>query len=241
MSFAQSWRVFIEALKTSYRHLGRVMLTNLLWFGISFAPILAVIYIPFENMWFFLAGVLGTVVTFGGATAALHSCMNQIIDGEGTTLRDFGIAFKKFFARGSVLTFLGGLGFTLLLFNIWFSTNYSSKIVFFLIGFWLWGIIYWYSVLQFVFPFLIQQDIKLFLAIKRAGLISLDNVLASFVLVMLSILVLILSVVLGAPLIIFTASFLALLQNYALKGIMSKYEQGAEQGKTANNREVGHE
>ncbi|HHY10565.1 MAG TPA: DUF624 domain-containing protein [Firmicutes bacterium] len=227
MGFAQSWQVFIEALKTSYHNLGRVMLTNFLWFGVSFAPILAVTYIPFENVWFFLAGALGTVITFGGATAALHSSMNQIIAGEEATLKEFWFSFKKFLARGGVLTFLGGLGFALLIFNIWFSTNYSSKIVFFLIGFWLWGIVYWYSVLQFVFPFLTQQDIKPILAIKRAGLISLDNVLASFVILVLSTAVIILSIILGAPLIIFTASFLALLQNLALRGIMVKYEQEA--------------
>lgn len=224
MGFAQSWQVFLQAAKTSYDRIGRVMLNNLIWFGVSFAPFLLVSYLPVENVWFFLGGIGGSVLTLGGATAALHYVMNRIIAGEETSLGDFWQGFKSFFSRGSLLVFLGVLGFAILFFNIWSSVASPSKIIFFFVGFWVWGIVYWYSVLQFVFPLLTQQNIKVLLVLKRAALITLDNVLASAVLVVISFLVLALSVVLAAPLLIFTASFLALLQNYTLKEIMGKYQ-----------------
>ncbi|NLJ81307.1 MAG: DUF624 domain-containing protein [Firmicutes bacterium] len=224
MGFAQSWQVFVQALKTSYDKLGRVMLTNLLWFGVGFAPFLLVTYLPLKSELFFLAGIVATIFTLGGATAALHHVINGIITGEDSSVRDFWAGFKKFFGRGSILVLLGILGFSLLFFNIWSGAASTSKIVFFLVGFWVWGVIYWYSLLQYVFPLLTQQNAKLLLILKRAALITLDNILASFLLGIVSLIVIVLSIILAAPLLIFTASFLALLQNYSLNEIMTKYQ-----------------
>ena len=85
--------------------------------------------------------------------------------------------------------------------------------------------LYWYAVLQFVFPFLTQQDKGLITVLKRSALVSIDNVLGSIIVVVISILLIILSLVLAAPILLFTMSLLALVQNYALNEIMLKYEK----------------
>lgn len=234
MGFGQSWRMFVKALKTSYEHIGKVMWVNLVWFGLGFAPFLAITYLPLNNSIFFGAAIIGTFITLGGATAAVNYMMNRIIAKEETSLKDFWEGFRKFFVRGSILLFFGVLGFVILVFNIWFSGNYPSTIFMILAGFWIWGIIYLYSMLQFVFPFLTQQNAGVFTILKRAALITLDNPLASVILLVFSLIVIVLSVLLVAPILIFTASFMALLQNYFYNEMMIKYDaeddNAAEQG-----------
>src|SRR5690554_2289208 len=213
MGFSGSWRVFVQALKTGYEHIGKVMLYNLFWFALGFSPVLLMTYLPIESNVFYLGSIIVTFFTLGGSTVAVHYVMNRVISGEEVVVKDFWIGFKKFFVRGSVLLFLAILGFTILVFNIWFSGNYPSTVFLILSGFWIWGIIYWYAMQQFVFPFLTQQDIGFFLTLKRAALITLDNPLASGILVVISLIIIILSTVLAAPILIFVASFLAILQN----------------------------
>src|SRR5699024_7612581 len=118
MGFKSSWRMFVQALKTSYDHIGKVMLYNLIWFFSGFAPILVMTYVPINSEVFFAICLLGTFISLGGSTAAIHYIMGLIIAGEEITIRDFWAGFKKFFARGSILLFLAILGFTLLIFNI---------------------------------------------------------------------------------------------------------------------------
>ncbi len=216
--------MFVQALKTSYDHIGKVMLFNLIWFAMGFAPILIMTYLPVESNIVFVLSMVATFITLGGATGAIHYLMNLIIAGEDTSVRDFWVGFKRFFARGSLILFLAILGFTILIFNIWFSGNYPNTVFLILAGFWVWGIVYWYSMLQFVFPFLTQQDIGVFLSLKRAALITLDNPLASIILLVLGLIVIVLSALLAAPILIFTASFLALLQNYFYNELMLKYD-----------------
>lgn len=225
MGFSQSWRIFIRALKLSYDHIGKIMITNLAWFALGFFPLLVFTYIPFENPAFFLPAIVITFITLGGATAAVHYVINRILTGDDATLKEFWQGFKQFVIRGSLLLTAAILGFTILLFNIWFSANYPSTMFMILAGFWIWGIIFWYSVQQFVFPFVINQNIGFFLALKRGALLTLDNPLASGILMVLSVVIIALSVVLAAPILIFVASFLALLQNCFYHEMMLKYDR----------------
>lgn len=91
-------------------------------------------------------------------------------------------------------------------------------------GLWVWGIIFWLALHQFAFPFLINQDIGVLKTLKRAALIVLDNPLPTLVLLVLSALVVVLSVVFAAPLLIFVASFLGIVQNSFYHEMMAKYE-----------------
>lgn len=224
MSFGQSWQMLIKALKLSYEHMGKVMLMNIAWFVLGFLPFLAFTYLPLDHNVFFVASLVLSVITLGGAMAAIHYVMNLILDREEVTLRDFWKGFKRFVLRGSVLFLLAILGFVLLIFNIWFSANYPSTIFMILSGFWIWGILFWASLHQFVFPFVINQDIGIFLSIKRAALLTLDNPLVSIVLIVLNLIVIVLSALLAAPILIFTASFLAILQNCFYREMMLKYD-----------------
>ena len=96
MGFKQGWHVLKESFKTGYEYIGMVMLANLLWFGVGFAPLLIVTFIQIENALYVLAGFVGTAFTLGGATAAVHFMMNKLIERDETTVKDFWVGFKKF-------------------------------------------------------------------------------------------------------------------------------------------------
>jgi len=226
MGFGQSWRTFVKALKLSYEHIGKVMLTNLVWFGIGFAPMLIFSYIPFfQTDVFFLLSILATFITMGGATGAVHYRMNLVLQGEDTTLKDVWEGLKRYWLRSTILLVLGIFGIVLLIFNIWFSQNYPFTLFLVLSGIWIWGMIFWIALHQYVFPFLVNQNIGVLKALKRGALIVLDNPLPSVILLVLSAIVVALSLVFAAPLLIFVASFLAIVQNCFYHELMLKYEE----------------
>ena len=229
MTFGQSWRTFVRALKLSYDHIGKVMLTNFVWFCVGFGPMLAFSYLPFlQNDVFFYLSIILSFITMGGAIAFVHYRMNRVILGEDTSFKDLWEGFKLFWLRGSGLLFLGVLAVFILVFNIMFSQNYPAVVFTILSGIWIWGIIFWIAMHQFVFPFLVNQDIGVFLTLKRAALIVLDNPLPSLVLLVLSAAIVVLCLILAAPILIFVASFLALLQNCFYHELMVKYTEVKE-------------
>lgn len=229
MGFKDSVRTFWRALKLSYEHIGKVMITNLIWFVVGFFLLLLFTYIPVESDWFFILVMVGTPILMGGAFGAVHYRMNAIVKGEDTSLEHVWIGFKRYFVRGAILAVLAVLGFRILFSNISFSQNYPSKVFLLLSGFWIWGIVLWYGMHQFVLPFVVNQNTGAFSAVKKAALIVLDNPWPSFLLVVFSLIVIALSVLFAAPLLIFLASFLALLQNCFYHELMVKYELLAEE------------
>ncbi len=229
MSFGESWRTFVLALKLSYEHIGKVMLTNLVWFAVAFGPMLAFSYLPFlQSDAMFLIIIVAGFITIGGATSAVHYRMNRVVEGEETSLRDMWEGFRLYWVRGTLLFALAILGVLILVFNIWFSQNYSITVFMILSGLWVWGIVFWVALHQFAFPLLMNQDRGVFLTLKRAALIVLANPLPTVLLLVFSAIVVFLSVLFAAPLLIYMASFLALLQNCFYHELMAKYEEMEE-------------
>lgn len=225
MSLSESWRTFVRALKLSYDHIGKVMATNLVWFAVAFGPMLAFSYLPFlQSDAGFLIAIIAGFVTIGGATSAVHYRMNLVIEGEETVLKDMWEGFRLYWVRATILGVMGILGLVILIFNIWFSQNYPTTLFMVLSGLWVWGIVFWIALHQFVFPFLVNQDRGVFQTLKRAALIILANPLPTVFMLVFSLIVVALSLLFAAPLLIFMASFLALLQNCFYHELMAQYD-----------------
>ena len=224
MGFRDSIRTLVRAFKLSYEHIGKVIATNLVWFALGFGLLLVFTYLPVKSEQVFLLVLLITPLTIGGALGAVHYRMNAVIQGEDTVIGDMWVGLKRYFLRGAILAMLAVLGFAILFFNIWFSQNYPSKVFILLSGFWVWGIVFWYAMHLFVFPFMVNQGTGVFGSLKKAALVVLDNPWPSFLLVVFSLIIIALSLVFAAPLLIFVASFLALLQNLFYHELMAKYE-----------------
>ncbi len=229
MNLYQGWQVIVQSFKTLYERIGLVMGTNLLWFFVGFGPALIVLYIPYQHPILFVAGILVTILTLGASTAAVNHVMIKIINRDEVGLRDFKVGFRKFFGRGALMALIAILGAIILWVDLLFSLSHPNQIFQLLSGIWIWGMIFWYAVLQFVYPFLVQQDIGLLKALKRSALVVIDNLLGSVIVVVVTLVVLVLCIILAAPLLLFVASLLALIQNYAYNQILQKYEKAEKE------------
>lgn len=228
MNLRQCWQVIAQSFKAAYDRIGIVMLTNLLWFAVGFGPLLIVMYVPLPPAVTYL-GILLTVLTLGGAAAAVNYVMARIVDKEEVEIRDFKAGLQKFFWRGAALAVIALLGAVVLFVDLAFSITHSNRFVQMASGIWIWAIIFWYAVQQFVFPFLVQQDIGIRKVLKRSALLVLDNPLGSAFMVVISLVVLALCIVLAAPILLFVTCLLALLQNFAFKQLMLKYEEADQE------------
>ncbi|HHT74235.1 MAG TPA: DUF624 domain-containing protein [Firmicutes bacterium] len=228
MNLSQCWQVIVQSFKTAYERIGLVMLTNLLWFVVGFAPLLIVMYVPLPPVVTYL-GILLTVLTLGASAAAVNYVMVRIINKEDVEFRDFKVGFVKFFWRGAAVAVIALLGALVLFVDLTFSLTHTNRIVQLLSGIWIWALIFWYAVQQFVFPFVVQQDIGIRKALKRSALLVIDNLLGSAFMVVISLVVLALCIILAAPILLFVTCLLALLQNYAYNQLMLKYEQADQE------------
>ena len=197
MNLSQCWQVIVRTFKAAYDRIGLVMLTNLLWFAIGFGPLLIVMYVPLPPI-FTYVGMLVTVLTLGGAAAAVNYVMVRIINGEDVEVKDFKVGLAKFFWRGAALAVIAVLGAVVLFVDLSFSLTHSNRIVQFMSGIWIWALVFWYAVQQFVFPFLVQQDIGIRKVLKRSALLVIDNLLGSVFMIVISLVVLVLCIVLAA-------------------------------------------
>lgn len=222
----QAGSVIVQSLKSTYEYIGTVMLANILWFFVGFFPVLVVSLLQIENPILFVLGLALTLITIGPATSGVHYIIHKlIIREEVAVLNDFKLGFRKFFTRSLALVILGLGVFVILVADLAFSVQHTNTIIRMLSGVWVYFMVFWFVMLQFLFPFLVQQDAGLKMIIKRAALITIDNVFASVIIAIAVILIMVISIVLAAPILLFFMGIVAFVQNYALIGLMAKYEK----------------
>lgn len=224
--FRQAWSIISQAFRAGYEYIGIVMLANVVWFLVTFSPVLIVTLFQLEQVELIALGALGTLILVGPATAAVHFMMNKLVHREETTIADFKEGFLRFFGRSLALTLVNAVILVILVFDLWFSLFNPNPVIRLLTGIWIYFLIFWYVLVQFVFPFLVQQNTGIVTIMKRSALISIDNVGASVLIALVVALVGALSIALAAPMLLFFVCLAALLQNYALVEMMKKYEQG---------------
>jgi uncharacterized membrane protein YesL len=81
---------------------------------------------------------------------------------------------------------------------------------------------------NYIFPFLVNQDIGVFLTMKRAVLLALDNIVVTIFLAIAVLLVVVLSVILAAPVLLLMMGTVAFLQNVGYGELMRKYDAEPE-------------
>jgi uncharacterized membrane protein YesL len=229
-SLRKSWQIFRKGIRYSYDYLGMVMASSVLWFFVGFLPLLVVTTFSkyIKNPAVFGVAIALTLVTFGPATAAVHTMIAKILDKEDVTVREFFRHFRRFFGRGVGLVLLNVLILAILGSDFLFTINNPNKIIRLLSGIWIYFFIFWALMANYIFPFLVNQDIGVFLTMKRAVLLALDNIVVTIILAIEVLLIVVLSVVLAAPVLLLMMGIIAFLQNVGYRELMQKYETGEE-------------
>lgn len=217
-------QVIVKSFKALYEYIGMVMITNLIWFLVGFSPLLILMLLNVDYVFAYLLGVLLTPLFLGPATASAHYVMVRLMDREETRVSDFKVGFRKFFTKGMGLVYLNGILVFILVVDLIFSVNSTNTFFRLLTGLWVWFILFWMVIMQYVFPLLVQHNLGVLATMKRAALLAMDNVGLSLALTLVNGLLLGLSVVLAAPFLLFFVGITGFMQNFALREILKKYE-----------------
>lgn len=224
MGIRQVWQITKQSFKSGYEYIGMLMLSNAVWFVIAFFPMLVITFLRVENVVLFFTALVVTPIIFGPATAGIHYIINKLVHREETAIVDFKIGFRKYFGRSLGLVLLNAFILAVLVADLVFSINHPNTIIRFSSGIWLYFIIFWYILIQYIFPLLVQQDIGVITIMKRAALLAMDNMLFSIFMALVNFIILVASLILAAPVLLFLMGLTAFVQNYALVEVMKKYE-----------------
>ncbi len=214
------------------------MAASALWFFIGFLPLLVATTFStyIKNPTVVGIALALTLVTLGPATAAVHAMMARILAKEEVMVREFFQHFSRFFGRSIGIVLLNVLILAILASDFVFTINHSNNIVRMLSGIWVYFFIFWALMSNYIFPFLVNQDIGVFLTMKRAALLALDNAVVTIFLTISVVLVAGLSIVLAAAVLLLMMGIIAFLQNVAYLELMQKYD--AEEEEIAEDLEV---
>lgn len=225
-SFSMSWQIIKSSVKMSYDRIGMVLATSCLWFLGTLWPLLVVSALGQRvgGGWVLVAALL-SLLSFGPATAAVHGIMAQIVRREDVAVRDFFVFWRQYLGEGLGLSVVLGILFSIVLFDLYFGVFATHWIFKMLWGLWFYFFIFLILVNNFTFPFLVNQKIGIFTALKRAVLVVLDNVVVALLVGLFIVVFTVLSAVSGAGLILLLGGVVALTQNIAYTEIMKRYDE----------------
>ncbi|NLK08198.1 MAG: DUF624 domain-containing protein [Firmicutes bacterium] len=225
-SLRLSWQILKKSVRCAYDYVGMVMASSALWFVVGFLPLL--LATTFSNYIkspvILAAALILTLVTFGPATAAVHAMISKILAKEEVLVREYFQYFIDFFSRSVGLVWLNSLIVVILVTDFMFTINHSNKIIRAVSGIWVYAFLFWAMMSNYIFPFLVNQNIGVVLAMKRSALLALDNVLVTIVLTVSVAFIAGLSIVLAAAVLLLMMGVIAFFQNMAYRELMQKYD-----------------
>jgi len=198
------WDIFMLALRLFWRHLGLLLVANLLWLGLSLL-----------------------IVTWPAATAGLFYLAQRVLeeelaaDPQPATLSDFWVGFRMYWLRSSILAIGDLAALTAIAVALRFYGESAVAPLNWLVGpITLIGLA-WAGAQLYLYPLLIQRTKRRPWALAReALLIAISYPLNTFSLLLTSVVLAIGAVILAGPILLVFFAFLAMLQTVALRYIL---------------------
>lgn len=225
MALSQGWKLICNGFKIVWERMTTLIILNLLWFLLWLAPMF-INSVTSDNQVYFWICVVVSLILFGPVTAAMHHLINRIVHGDVIGVSDFIAAFKQFFWRSEALTWLSLFIIVILLVGFAFISSHSLPVIRIFSALWLYAILFWLMVYQFVFPCLIQQKLGVWTTLKQATLLVKDNMLVSLMLLLLSGLLTIMGWYVIFIFVVFWFSVISLLQNYIMVELLKEPGNG---------------
>jgi len=225
MGVSQAFKLILNALKAAWDHAAALVILNMAWFCLILAPMFldALIKGP-TVMNLICTGV--SILLFGPVSAATHCMIARILSDGEVSVREFFEALKRFFWRSELL-FIGWLVVLLVLAWAFTGSGIQDTILMRIVnGICLYLVLVWFLVFQYLFPFLVQQDINVRLVLKRSTILMFDNLLVSLMLLLLSGVLTFAAIMLVIPMVILWFTVIGLMQNYVTVELLKKYSNG---------------
>lgn len=224
-SIAQGGKITARAFRHVYDYLGMTMAMSAVWFLIGLLPswlaFLVMLQVPAINS--FLIFAFFAVALLGPLTAATYAMCNSMVRGEYVAVRDYFTALRAHYRRGAGLTAILLVILAILVVDLVFFM--SSQVVWmqYLSVLWVYFLIFWALMTQFAFVAVVRQDQSVWKSLKVAALLALDNIVASLVVGLVGALVVVISLWMRVPLMLFLAGTLAFLHCTAFEVLVAKY------------------
>lgn len=198
-----AWLTFTASLRLTFRHIGLLLIVNILWWLFSLL-----------------------LITWPPATAGLFTVARRIVnpdedDLEETTWHHFFIGFKQYWLNSWPLAIvdLAGVIVIGIVFLFYFNNNIAILRLIAVPVFYI-GLI-WIGLQLYLFPILIAQETKdIRLVFKNAYILMMRNIIFSITFGLLLLSVILVSSTLLGPILLILISFLAVAQTLGLKHVM---------------------
>jgi len=228
-------RTLRKSVADAWLYLGLFVAVNVAWVVLVGLP-LGVLGRLATRYTVFALGIVLTVLTTAAGNAILFHVTNRMAHGE-VSLRDFGVALTEHFLRSLALLVIIAAIVALGAFNVFFYLKVVSAPGWRIIGM-IWGyvIALFALAMLYSYPVMIEQKCGPLSAMKRSGLLFLDNpvyTLGLGAVLLLETTIVALPVRMAVPVMVglsflvlcfIQAGFVGLLANNALLELLRKYE-----------------
>ncbi len=227
----RAFSIIWTSIKSVYDELYSFIGMNLIWFGISLVMLLVIgLVLSVLNVPELAIGVIVLIFIIGPnpAAAGLHYYARHIVREEIVGFHLFWEGLRTY-ARWATLLFLVSLAVAaVLMINLNFYLGRENIIFTAISVLVLWVLVLWLMMQPYMLPLLIeQQDKRIIIVLRNSALLAMDNILMSFLI--LVVFIILSAVALVLPLIIATvgAGLMALIIERMTLEVLPKYRRPA--------------
>ncbi|WP_298819669.1 hypothetical protein [Chloroflexus sp.] len=237
------FRVLWSALRDLFDEFLLLTLANLIWAAMS-VPLFSIAYVAMVSnaaLPAAAAALLG-VVPAAPAFAGLYALSKRISEGRASKLIDFFVGMRAYAVPAWRLYGVWMAGLALILWNLAFYINVPGILGGILIGFFLYLFMLWSALIIYAFPLMVLLDRPSLRQIGRNALILIVSrpVYTLVTMLLMGFTLLVSSVVLIVPFLLFTVSLLALWSvratQFLIDEAQAKREAAAEAGSPPEER-----
>ncbi|NLN27592.1 MAG: hypothetical protein GX161_05175 [Firmicutes bacterium] len=236
--FGRAGRSIVQAVRLFYDYMGLSVLVSVFWYGLGFLPVQFFVELtrvvaqrvqeePQLVGSMVIAGLTVALVTILWAapvTASAYAAVYSLITQEGFYVRDLFLGIGRYYKKAVATSAIAFVVLAVLLANLWFYINNPSAVLRWISILFLYLIAFWIMGIQYLFPFVVQQDVGVLKTLQRTALVALDNVIVSFLLTLAGAVFLVVCLIPLVPMVLLYMGFTAALHNFALREILKKYD-----------------
>lgn len=210
-----------KSFKDFYGNLEKVLLANLIW-SLSLIPAISVLMIKGFSSGLFLLPFLGiSILLLSLVTGGIFGFMKRMSEGKITSYMDIYREGKRYFKESlSFLSIYGGIGFLTLFIVTGFKE--STFLISFLQGMGICAFLFFSLIGTYVFPLMVDKDLKTWEIIKHATTFTLDNFWFTLSICVVVILIFVFSTIVVVGVFLFLIALIGIIQTNAYLSIRKK-------------------
>jgi uncharacterized membrane protein YesL len=229
-------RVLRDSFWISYDHLGKLVAANVLWFCLSFVPMIVAASIAQHvdpgaqaRTFILTIGVVCSLLTLPSASGGMAHFTSLLVLKHDAEIKDIFRGMRRYFVQSTLCSLLAVIVWGVLAVNIVFYWTVVGPRSFWLAavlgGITIWIFAFYNVMLVYVPPLLVQRRPGVFGTFKLAALVTLDNVRMSFGLYLSVVAIVLLCCFTLVGVIFFPAGVTGVVLNTGYRQLVLRYEQ----------------